>query len=118
MAERQDGSVARAVKLRFWSEADGRMVVAAWRRSEQTQAAFARSHGISAQRLSWWIRRVERGQPGRLLFHPVRVPSTSQVERNDDGRIEIRLGDGRSVHVPAGFAPEALEQVLDVLEAR
>ena len=122
MAEKQGAEVARRAKLRYWGEADARVVVDAWRESGETQAAFARRHALHNKRLSWWIRRLERSgasepKPERVRFHPVRVlERTSTAAEGGDDRIEIRLGDGRSVHVPAKFAPAALREVLQVLE--
>ncbi len=117
MANKPVAEVVRVVKRRFWSQADGRVIVAAWRRSGQKQADFGRCYGINAKRLSWWIRQVERGGLTKVQFHPVRM-LPRPIERTGDDRMEIRLGDGRSVHVPAGFAVEVLERVLQLLEAR
>jgi transposase-like protein len=41
-----------------WSEDDAREVIEAWRRSGQSVAAFARHHGLGAERVLWWRRRL------------------------------------------------------------
>lgn len=41
-----------------WSEDDGRAALDAWTRSGLGAEAFARKHGITAQRLYWWRNRL------------------------------------------------------------
>lgn len=47
-------------KWQQWTEADARAHLAAWVRSGQSGAAYARSVGIVAERLFWWRRRFAR----------------------------------------------------------
>lgn len=43
---------------RRWTEDDARRVLAAWRASGDSAYGFARDHGLNAQRLSWWSKRL------------------------------------------------------------
>lgn len=43
--------------LKRWTEREARVALRAWRRSGSSLQAFAREHGISAQRLRWWSQR-------------------------------------------------------------
>ena len=46
---------------KYWSEADGRAVIEAWRRSGESRSAFARRHGLQTKRLKYWAGRLSRG---------------------------------------------------------
>lgn len=111
--EAKDAAVARVARLRYWRARDARVVVEAWRESGETRAAFARRHGIEPKRLSRWVAELE-GPGEAVRFHPVRLVEAARPDERGEP-IEIVLGDGCSVRVPAGFAAEDLERVLRVL---
>jgi transposase-like protein len=50
-----------------WREADARSALDAWKRSGQSAHAFAREHGITAQRLYWWRDRLSTRQLKSLV---------------------------------------------------
>lgn len=132
--------VERVVRRPYWRAAEARVIVDAWRRSGESQRAFAVRHGLDAKRVGRWARRL-RGQPARtpprrssggsrgtlMRFHPVQLRepvaraavgalgSTPPAEAGPP--IDVVLRDGRVVRVRRGFAPEDLHQVLMVLEA-
>lgn len=56
-----DTVLARLAGRTFWSEADARRVVAAWRSSGESPALFARKHGLDAARVRHWARDLEGG---------------------------------------------------------
>jgi transposase-like protein len=59
---------------RYWSEAEGRAVIEAWRRSGEPRSAFAKRHGLQAKRLRYWAGRLSRAEkPARKL---ALVPAT------------------------------------------
>lgn len=120
-------SLATATRKRYWREADAKLVVRAWRSSGQDLSRFAAEHGITVSRLSRWAVRVGARQglrfrvvkrasasPVKLRFHPVEL--IGGEARGD--AIEVVLVDGRRVRVPARFAAEDLDRVLEVLEER
>ena len=43
---------------RQWKADDARRVLAAWRRSGQSLAAFSQVHGVNKQRITWWRARL------------------------------------------------------------
>ena len=78
---------------KYWSEADGRAVIEAWRRSGESRSAFARRHGLQTKRLKYWAGRLSRADgPARTL---ALVPATvvgaelSAVIRAGDVTIEL-----------------------------
>lgn len=88
-----------------WSSDQGERVVATWRRSGLSMNAFARQHGLVAQRLHWWRRRIEgetrpepkapkkRRRPVAAMEETRLVPvvlRAPEVERNP--AIAVRLG--------------------------
>jgi hypothetical protein len=121
MAGSGEAVVARVAARRYWRAAEARVVVEAWKRSEDTLPEFARRHGISPRRLRRWARdlgAVEAAEVGGgVLFHPVHLVESENSEDRSGGRIEIVLREGSTVRVPAGFAREDLERVLAVLGA-
>ena len=112
--DKVDGDVQRIAKQRVWSEAEGKRIVAAWRRSGESRAAFARRYGIPVHRLYYRITTAGARRPvterGPVPFHPVRV-LPDRVDAGDAAPIEIRM-----IRVPRGVAPEELRAVLAALE--
>lgn len=114
MGDKQKAAVERVAGQRYWRGSEARVVVDAWRASGEGLAGFARRYGIQPRRVSRWARELEeRGEPVR--FHPVQVVGQGAGVRGEESRIEIELGDGATVRVPAGFAAEDLARVLEVL---
>ena len=112
--DKGDGEVQRIAKQRVWSAAEGKRMVAAWRRSGESRAAFARRYGIPVHRLYYRITTTDaRGavtERGPVPFHPVRV-LPARVDADNAAPIEIRM-----IRVPRGCAPEELRAVLAALE--
>jgi transposase-like protein len=108
--------VGRVASLRYWQAEDAGVAVEAWKESGEGLTAFARRHGIKPRRLRQWATRLEPSGEA-MAFHPVRVVQASPQERAQRDPIEIVLGEGCSVRVPAGFAAQDLERVLEVLGA-
>jgi transposase-like protein len=50
--------IRRLNEKKTWTEEDGRAVVAAWRASGESMAAFAREQGFGDGRLRWWRDRL------------------------------------------------------------
>lgn len=86
-----------------WSEAEARDVLAAWGKSGQTGAAYARGIGVVPQRLFYWRRRLEteRGAP---TFVPVVVTSKSSAA---PVLITVVVGTARIEIVEASVATAA-----------
>src|SRR5215468_10949391 len=83
------GNIRRLAEKRTWTEKDGQDVIAAWRASGQTLAAFAREHGVGDGRLRWWRDRVGGAGTGASVEGPRLV------------RVEVEQSAGRSA-VAAG----------------
>ena len=66
----------------YWSEAEGRRVVEAWRASGENATAFARRHGLRARRLVYWSKRLaataSRPAP-TVSFVPAAVVASEDV---------------------------------------
>ena len=94
--DKVDGDVQRIAKQRVWSETEGKRIVATWRRSGESRAAFARRYGIPVHRLYYRITTAGARSPvterGPVQFHPVRV-LPDRVEAGDVAPIEIRFAD-------------------------
>ena len=109
-------------KERFW-----RQQLRQWRRSGLTIRAFCQQHGLTEASFYAWRRtlgqrdqevqrrpRPARNRPTDLapVFVPVRVVPVPVSA----AALEVVLGPGRVVRVPAGFDAATLRQFLAVLE--
>ena len=56
-------ALAALAANRYWTEADGRTALVAWRASGESLAAFAERHVLGTKRLVRWQRRLEAPQP-------------------------------------------------------
>jgi transposase len=97
--------------------------------SKQTVAEYCRQRGIAASSLFAWKRRLKRAAGGvapamaASTFVEAKVKSDDRVGDEPGGEgfpsescIEIRCVGERRIMVRKGFDPEALKQVVAVLE--
>jgi hypothetical protein len=102
-----------------WTAREARQVLSAWRASGLSIAAFARRHGLTAQRVSWWRKRLgewtapaaERASEGSRAIVPAVVagqvgPSVSAVIVRVGGAVVLEVVE------PALVAPAWLSAVL------
>ena len=96
--------------VRRWRERDARAALDEFAGSEMSLAEFARSKGVSTQRIWYWQKRL--GQTGRTEFVQVELPEPSAglCER----RIEIAL-DGAVVRVREDVDAEKLASIVEAL---
>jgi hypothetical protein len=116
MLEQKDAVIAEVAGRRHWREAEARVLIDAWRQSGQTLTAFARACDVHPERLARWHRQLRAESPEAVRFHPVRVRTAERDSDEYTGRIELVLGDGRSIRVPHGFDAGDLRRVLAVVE--
>ena len=90
-------------------------LVAAWRQSGLTQAAFARREGVRYPTFASWVQqarahggRAQRVAP-KLRFAEVQVPAARRAPA-----VEVRLADGTVVR---GASPQAVAAVVRALRA-
>jgi|SRR6056297_1624978 len=121
-------SAADGVRRRHWSDADKLRIVEESFVGHRQASATARRHGISRSLLTTWRRRFRRGELVAMrtpMFTPVAVaaaPPSSAVEAartaSPEDRLEIVLGNGRRLVVPADVDPQALARLLPVIDGR
>ena len=121
MTQEQRRELAAVAKSDYWSEAEGRLAVAAWRASGESAVRFGEHHGLSARRLRWWGLRL--GKIATLA--PTKASASSAVElvpirviqRDDrDEPIEIAVGEFK-IRVRRGADPATLRTVVEVLRS-
>lgn len=107
---------------RRWSETEARAALAELERTGESDAAFARRHGISTQRLRYWRKQVEATRRThavvqrvreRPAFVAVKVPEAKVAAEE----IAIRV-DGISVCLREDFDVEQLARIVDALARR
>ena len=102
-------------------------LVRRWRRSGQTAREFAQSAGVNGGTLAYLAWRLKRETTGACSGRAKRrrrrlraaVQDTSFVElivdRQQDARFLLDLGDGRRLRIPAAFDADALKRLLTAL---
>ena len=101
-----------------------------WADSGLTAKEFAAELGINPRSLVFWKWQLKRDAGGASATSPQRAPMVSRrrsvaklplVELRPsllETRIELELGAGRRLKIPAGFDVESLRRLLSVLETR
>jgi hypothetical protein len=112
----------RVLASSYWRAEDAEQVLAIWRRSNLSMAAFARKHGLVRARLVRWQRRLKSQLPESkaVAFHPVRVvmrPNDLTTEPATAPAVELVLTCGRRVAVRRGFDVVTLEELVRVVES-
>lgn len=88
-------------------------------------AKFAQHHGLTSQRVYWWLERLGRREKGskrqavEAAFVPVRVAGFGQAGREvgaGDTSLELVVGGSTVIRVRRGFDVELLRQVVATLE--
>lgn len=91
-------------------------LVAQWRRSGESQAGFARRHGMPTWTLWYWCRKVSKTRvaapEASTAFMPVRVTSDAET-----GVVEVVLPAGERVRISAGASVELVRLVVAALRA-
>ncbi len=115
MGEKTRGRT-RSKRIVRRSRQERRRLISAYRRSNQTQRAFAQRHGIKYMTFMGWLRKDRAGhrssgvKSAGARFAEVTVQSSAVTE----DRIEIVLGDPIRVEVDCGVA---VEQVASLVKA-
>jgi transposase-like protein len=87
-----------------WNETTAGRVLGAWRGSAMSMSSFARTHGVNAQRLSWWRKRlgdktnVVAPTVAPLAFIPAAVSGSARVALRLPGGVEL---EGDAAAIPA-----------------
>ncbi len=105
----------RPAARRKWTEADARAALAEWRRSGESEFAFARQRGFSPQRLRYWRSRLGAA-PIQSSAPPAFVAVEMPVAARGAPRpkIEIHIG-AMSVCVREDLAVEHLARIVGAL---
>jgi hypothetical protein len=82
-------------------------LVAQWRQSEDSQAGFARRHGIPPWTFWYWCRKLAVAPAPPDVFVPVRVSDADAAPV-----LEIVLTSGDRVHVRSGASVEVIQATL------
>jgi transposase-like protein len=89
--------------MRRSSKSQRARLVAQWRGSGSSQAAFARRHQIHPRTFFDWIRACPAAPPAAAPFVPVHVVAASAVAPPDAAEgVTIVLPQGERLEVPAG----------------
>ena len=93
--------------------------VEAWVASGKTAEAFAASRGIDARQLAWWKWRLARD--GRAPRTPGPAFVAAQVAGEPASKVragvDVTFASGVVVHVPAGFSPRAVAELIEAVGA-
>jgi len=98
-----------------WSREQASAILAEWKSSGQSIAAFARERGVVAQRLHWWRARL-RGQPAPRAVSPGHklVPAIITGVPLLAAPVTVRMTTGESMEVsePSSVSPDWVAAVV------
>ena len=87
----------------------------AWEQSGLTQKAFCKQHHLGLASLQRWRRLFKTEQssnnPTPVALLPVSVKETNPAN------LTVVVNDTLRIEIPAGFDPNALRQIIEVLSA-
>jgi hypothetical protein len=92
-----------------------RRLVAQWRQSGESQAGFARRHGIPTWTFWYWCRKASPPavvQPAAAAFVPIRVTPETEV-----GVVDVVFPAGERVRVGAGASADLVRLVVAAVRA-
>lgn len=93
-----------------WSEGDAREVLEALERSGEPVAVFAAAHGLDAQRVYMWRRRLGASAE-HTRFRELVVRGSAEQSTS----FEVVLSSGVTIRIAASFDADALARLVDVL---
>ena len=101
-----------------WSVEDAERVIGAWRESGQSISAYARTHGLSAERIRRWQKLLSEGDAG--VERPLRVEdfATAVLRGSSEPSVVIRCRTGHTIEVssPEAVAPHWVGALVKELE--
>lgn len=89
-----------------------RRLVAQWRQSGESQAGFARRHGIPTWTFWYWSRKASAQAVAAPAFVPIRVTPETEV-----GVVEVVFPSGERVRVGAGAPADLVRRVVAAVRA-
>lgn len=106
---------AEVVKSTYWRREDAELIVAAWRSSRESLAAFGRRWSLDPRRISRWAHKLSDSETSdAVTFYPVQLKAVA-LERNGLAWVgEVRRGEW-AVRVPTGFAASEMSRLLTVI---
>lgn len=125
--------VVRRKTRPFRKREDWELEISKWRASGQALKEYAKVHDLHPRTLAWWVAFLKKGVSSRSAtatkskekrFVPVRVvdgkptkrPTSEVTTTTTFEAFEVVLVNGRRIRVPVAYQPEALIQLLNVVE--
>jgi transposase-like protein len=113
---RRPGSLEQIARSRRWTEEDARVVIDALSASGLSVASFATAHGVQAQRVHAWRRKLDGAQSIEK-----RAPAFVEVDAKSrsvhSARYELALPDGSALRVEGEIAPDEVRTLFEILRA-
>ena len=92
-----------------------RRLVTQWRASGESQAGFARRHGVSPWTLWYWSRKRTDVSSGRPAFVPVEVVADAAPRMA--AALEVVLVSGERLLIPDGVSSDRVRAVVAALRS-
>ena len=102
-------------KAAYWSEH-----IAAWQRSDLSQGAYCRRHGLSQSSLSYWRKRLgttrDREAASFVTIVPVPLLASTQADMETAPEpLLVHAGDAFRIEIRGDFAAPVLEKLVRTL---
>lgn len=109
-------AIVRSLATKRWTADEARRVLSLWQASRKSARAFAREHGLDAQRISWWKKRLGVSASSDVRnVEPAAALVPAIVRGADDGaRVRVRLPAGVVIEASStdDVAPEWVAAVM------
>ncbi|MES9818626.1 MAG: hypothetical protein ABW155_18470 [Candidatus Thiodiazotropha sp.] len=107
-----------SAKRDFWLQH-----INAWQDSGLSQTEYVRQHNLSPKSFGYYRRRYFQSQPAEMdeskntFLLPVQLEDESETLSENQGSIFLTTPDGYRIELSSGFNADALQRVIQVLEA-
>lgn len=94
--------------------------IARWERSGLSKEDFGQREGLAPEKLNWWRWELRRKSATKAIARRPAFVEVNAIEQLGPSgeRVEVVLGNGRIVRVPATFDDAVLGRVLAIAERR
>jgi len=104
-------AVGREAKRRFWADR-----IREWKLSGLSQAEYCRKHRIRTRSFGYWKRKLTESELSTSLVEIPGFDGTQILSRANP--LFLIIGGRYRIELERGFDPDALDQLLGVLESR
>lgn len=106
-------SLTRQGKRQFWQQH-----VHEWKESGLSQKAYCEVHSLALPAFGYWKRKFAQKKKAAPQFYPLTISTGNEANRNSTRTgLQVHLKNDRfRIEIGADFSPEALKNLITILE--